>query len=323
MYSSGAMVLLDGLQEGASSVLSRIETGPFFAYQGGAGDLKAFPAPSGLQGDLASGRIRDAILRVDGEATPVRVFSLSNPSLIQVTAPASGTVLLHPSKMVELGLAVGENMEIEGEVDPMSLGLAGPLRGVVGLPEEWILLGEEDLLTLFPGAVGLHDFLILEKRHDAEALEAEGFTILPLTSAGDFFLQGLEEARRVVLALVTASSVAIAVITFSLISLEVRYRQREIATLRALGMGEGTFSMLYGLQLAFIVASGSVLGMALGIVVANGLVSFAPFFGLTTIIRPQVTSLGLVLPLISSFTAGILGGGASLLSTLRRFARET
>ncbi|MFQ5838516.1 MAG: ABC transporter permease [Thermoplasmata archaeon] len=312
------MVLMDGLEEGSSSVLARLQTGPFLAYRGSFPELEAFDPPEDLEGDFALGSLVAADLRADDLSTPVRALTVSHSEIMSIVeAPQPGEALISEALSKRLGLTRGSSLTLETALGTVEVFYVESLRAAVSLPETWVVISEEDLRDLNGGAAE-YNLLLLQQRQDATRLEARGFTILSLSSASDFFRIGLGEARRVVLSIVVASSVAIATVAFSLLSLEVRYRSREIDTLRAVGLDRRGIMKLYGLQLAFILISGSVLGLAMGIVVANGLVSFSPFFGLVTIIRPQVTVTSLLLPLLSSLAAGLVGGVTTILLTLRR-----
>ncbi len=323
MYSSGAMVLMDGLQEGSVSVLSRIETGPFFVYRGTTTNLEAFSLPTGAEGDLPLGMLEETILQVENSTLKVSVFFLSAPRVFTLEGPKSREALLSSSLATNLGIDRGTPLSLGTPGGGLEFTFSGYLPAELPLPERWILISEADLRDLFPDTAGTYNFMLTEEREDAVRIGSQGFTAMSLSSAGDFFLIGLDEARRIVLSIVVASSIAIAALTFSLLSLEVRYRQGEMQTLRALGMDSRGFMKLYGLQMAFIVTVGSLMGLAMGIVVANGLVSFSPFFGLSTIIRPQVTAIGILLPLLSSLAAGLAGGVTTVLLTMRRFSHET
>ncbi len=323
MYSSGAMVLLDGLAEGSSSVLARIETGPFLAYRGSFPELEPLGEQVHLGGGSALGRLETATLRVENSTFHVRLFSISDLGILSLSkGPQAREAFLTPTFAGKLGIEEGQVVNLASAEKEGTLVFAGFLKPAVPLPEGWVLVSEGDLRELFPSASAAHNFALVNERKSALDLEGQGLTVLSLTSAGDFFLLGLEEARRIVFSIVVASSIAIAALAFSLLSLEVRYRRREIETLRALGMGGRDFLKLYGLQMAFILSAGTILGISMGIVVANGLVSFSPFFGLTTVIRPQVTPAGVLIPLLSSLFAGLAGGTSSILYALRRLTHE-
>jgi hypothetical protein len=316
------MVLMDGVAAGSASVLSRLQDGPFLAYRGEYPDLEPFSSPDGLQGRHALGWIEPAILESDSSSAMVKLLALSDPGVLYPIDPGRGEAYAAASLMARLDLSAGSTILLTIGQEVLQLNLAGSLQSSVSLPDTWLMVSEEDLRDALGQQVDAYNLLLLEQRQDASRIEGRGFTVLSLSSAADFFAGGLEEARRVVLSIVVASSIAIGALAFSLLSLEVRYRRRELDTLRAMGLDPWGFARLYGLQLAFILLTGTGLGIAMGIVVANGLVSFAPFFGLTTVIKPQVTAPGLLLPITSSLLAGFAGGVATITLTLRRLSRE-
>ncbi len=323
MYSTGAMVLLDGLEAGSASVGVRLETGPFFAYKGAFPQGERFFAPTGLTGDHSVGDLQPTDLIAGNASLSVRTMYLTKPGWISMVEPELADAYLSSALADSLGIRPGARIVLATVYVELEFTFRDYLRSTVILPEEWVLVSEFDHAALHPIALDLYNFVLLQEKGDATLLEEGGFTVVPTLTAGEFFVRGLAEARRIVQSIVVVSSVAIAALAFSLISLEARYRRGEMGTLTALGMrGQGMVG-LYGLQVVFIVAVGTLLGLALGIVVANGLVSFAPFFGLPTIIRPQVTPSGLLLPLLSSLLAGMVGGAIAVATAVRRFSLGT
>ncbi|MFQ5552692.1 MAG: FtsX-like permease family protein [Thermoplasmata archaeon] len=314
-YAAGALVLLDGLENGSQSVLGRLGAGPYLAYRGGFPQLEPFGMDGDFQGPYRAGWLRAAELVTDASFVPVRVVAFSAGDL-GGPAPTAGTTFASPSIS---GSGPDHTLVLRTEVGVVEVAVAPPGGPSFGLPETWILLSESDLRQIATWDARRYDLLFIEGREDAQQLADSGYTVLALASAPDFFEATLREARRLVGGLVGVSAVAIAVVAYSLTSLEIRYRRAETRTLRALGMDGRALGRLYGLQLVFIVAGGTVLGLAGGIVAANGLVSFAPLFGLPTVISPHLTLGGVVVPMAISLAAGLAGGGVGLLRHVRRW----
>lgn len=319
MYSAGALVLLDGLAAGTGSVLDRLPTGPHLAHRGSFPDLAPAPLPEGLQGAVAAGWLRPGSVASAEAEAQARLLALTDPSLLGLPAlPAPGEAFLARPLAEALNVPVGQPVTVAGPDGEATLVLARHLTGGVTLPSGWVLLAPEELWALTGADPAAYDLLLLADRRDATRLATEGYDVLSLASAPDFFHAALAEARGLLLGVVGASALAVAVTAYSLLALEVRYRHDEIRTLRALGLDGGGLLRLYGLQVLFVVGSGAVLGLATGIVAAHGLVSFAPFFGLPTVIRPHLTAWGVLLPLLSALGAGAAGGFLSLAVHLGR-----
>ncbi len=316
-YAAGAFVLLDGLEAGSQSVLDRLETGPYLSYRGVFPWLEPFALDEEFRGAYRAGWLRPAEIVTDPSPVPVRVVTFADGSL-GGPAPPPGTAFGSPQLAQGAG---GDALVLRTEVGVVQVTLEGSQELGLALPASWIVIAESDLRGLATWEAGSFDLLFLERREDALRLDDGGYTVLSLASAPDFFEAAVQEARRLVASLVGVSAVAIGVIAYSLIALEFRYRRSETHTLLALGMDGRGLGRLYGLQLAFIVVGGTLLGVAGGIVAANGLVSFAPLFGLPTVIRPHLSLTGLVVPLVASLGAGLAGGGLSLLQSLRRWNR--
>ncbi|MEE8199166.1 MAG: FtsX-like permease family protein, partial [Thermoplasmata archaeon] len=256
-------------------------------------------------------------LVTDSALVPVRVLALANGNLGGPT-PAPGIAFGSPQLTQGLGM---NPLSLRTEAGAVQVTFVASGERELTLPDTWILIAEADLRRLATWEEGSFDLLFVEPREDALLLADAGYTVLALASAPDFFNATLQDVRRLIGSLVVVSAVAIAAIAYSLIALEMRYRRPETRTLVALGMDGRGLGRLYGLQLGFIVVGGTLLGMAGGIVAASGLVSFAPLFGLPTVISPHLSLTGFVVPLAASLAAGLAGGGLSLLQNLRRWNR--
>lgn len=318
-YATGAMALLDGLEAGSRSVLGRLDTGPFLAYRGAFPHFEPFALDGGVQGSYRPGWLRPAHLVTNTSSVPVRLLAFAGTGDLSFgRVPNPGEMLLGAPLSQELGLAPDDGLTLRTDGGVVEVVVAGPWEADLDLPSTWVLTSEADLRRLAPWEEGRYDLVFAAQREDAVRLAGDGYTVQALVSVTDFFDAALQEARQIVGGLIGVSAVAIAAVAYSLLSLEIRYRQGEIRTLRAIGLGGRGLGRLYGLQLAFIVAGGTALGMAAGLVAAHGLVSFAPLFGLPTVIRPHVSLWGLLLPLTASLGAGMAGGGTGLWLHLRR-----
>ncbi len=315
-YASGAFVLLDGLEAGSQSVLGRLDTGPYLAYQGVFPNLEPFTMDEELQGAHSAGWLRTADLMTDASPVAVRVLGLADGGALGGPTPAPGTTFVSPFLSQ---LSSSDAIVLRTPIGAVEVSVAAPAGPNLVLPETWIVLSETDLRQIATWEEGHYDLIFVAQREDAVHLAEGGYTVLALASVADFFGAALQEARRLVGSLVAVSAIAIGVVAFSLVSLELRYRRSEIHTLRALGLDGRGLGRLYGLQLAFIVAGGAVLGMAGGIAVANGIVSFAPLLGLPTVISPHLSLAGLLIPHAASLGAGLAGGGVGLFRQIRRW----
>lgn len=317
-YISGALVLLDGLEIGVQSVLGRLDTGPYMAYRGVFPQLEPFVMVGEPQGPHRAGWLRPAELVTDTSPVSIRLLAFADGSF-GGPAPSPGTAFVDP--LLSQASGSGNVLVLRTEVGVVEV-TGETSRGMdLGLPDTWVLISEADLRRLTTWENGSFDLLLVEQREDARRLAETGYAVLALVSAPDFFEAALREAQRLVGGLVAVSAVAIAAVAYSLISLEIRYRRPEARTLRALGMDGRALGRLYALQLAFIVAGGTALGVAGGIVAANGLVSFAPLLGLPTVISPHLSLAGLLVPVGASLGAGLAGGGVSVLRNIRRWDR--
>lgn len=319
MYATGALVLLAGLEEGSAAALGRLETGPFLAYRDTPLTLQGVSPPEGLAGPHSLGRLVEATVSGPNGSLPVKILVLDDLSLLGLETPPPDTVAMDAALRERGGISLGANiMVVAGEGTWEGSAMAVPSSDLQ-LPDTWILLNASGVRAALRGPG--YSLLVGTWRADALRLEAAGYTVLFATSGGEFFVATLGEAQGIVLSIVAVSSVTIALLTFTLLTLEIHYRRREMRTLLGVGMDPRGLGTLYGLQAAYLAMAGTALGVALGVAIAHGLVSFAPLFGLPTILRPQVTTEGLLLPLAASAGAGLAGGLLALGRALRGVRR--
>ncbi len=97
-------------------------------------------------------------------------------------------------------------------------------------------------------------------------------------------------------------------LTFTLMALDVRYRAREIKTMRQIGASRGFVVNLVLLRSVYVSSLGALLGLALGSIVTNAVTSFSPLAGMSTFVLPAPSVFALALPAMVAIVAGVVGG---------------
>ena len=336
MVLVGSLSLVEGLRSGADSVLSRIQTGPA-VYIRGADLLSSRIDPDSLDGlgvDYDALRIHAAPLEInglrldvivasiehvsDGDATTAYPLGLDDVSIDEGLRDSiiqeSGTPLVSTANLTLLGVRLAD-LPI---VDPP------PSRPSI-LPDDWVYVRPELLVAASPQEGGLIQGILTTSPLESDVLSSLGLTKLDLIGVASFVRGSVDEVETALLALAVVIAAVIALLVYFAMSLEVHQRTKEIRTLRSIGASPFLVALVYEGQALTLAAVGATLGSALGIVVAHGIVSFAPLFGLPSLVvlEPPIRALGLAFAtafLASAFAALVPSRRAALLVRRHREA---
>lgn len=316
MFLSGGMALLDGLRVSVDGVADRFDEGPLLAYASlPLEDARVPPdVVAGLTGPHALVRTARVIVNANGTSLGTAVAaSVSNGTILRASLSGLGDgevwigeatlmaadgagVVLRPRDPLDLWASNGTAALAYERVHPSS-----------PLPDGWLWVTPATSEALDPG--GAPSFLLLpEDSPDVRFLASRGLTVVPATAAVEFLRRGVDDLAGALWGLVLAAGAVVAVLTFALMALEVRYREREMRTMRQIGAPPAFLVRLVLLQSAYVATFGALLGLALGHVVANAVTSFAPLAGLATFALPQPTLAGILVPVAVALVAGVLGG---------------
>ncbi len=327
MVLVGSLSLVEGLRSGADSVLSRIQTGPA-VYIRGADLLSSFIDPETLDGlgvDFDALRIHTARLEVNGLDLDVVLASIEHISDGNATAaypPGLDDVSLDEGLRDSIIQESGQPLASTATLTLFGLRLADlpvvdppPSRPSI-LPDDWAYVRPELLVAASPQEGGLIQGIMTKSPLDSDVVSSVGLTKLDLIGVASFVRGSVDEVENALLALAVVIAAVIALLVYFAMSLEVHQRTKEIRTLRSLGASPFLVALVYEGQALTLAAVGATVGSALGIVVAHGIVSFAPLFGLPSLVvlQPPVGALGL------AFATAFLASAVAALVPSRRAA---
>lgn len=319
-YLTGTLALVAGLRAGAQVVASGLPNPPLLVY--GGPDLEGStidPADiKGLEGPLARFRIAPASLTFGGsyvyETYAVAVQDPKDVTLLAQWSLTSGDEgALGPDLWEDVGAAGIDPSHPVVDGIPIT---ATPYGEQTLFPNDWVIVSG-DLMERLHGPAA-PSFLVLPAGTDADTLAAKGYTVVPAAGSLGFLRGAVEEAARALLGLVIATSAATLLLVSSLLALEVRYRAADLRLVASFGASRGLVAGLVLGQALYVALFGTFLGMALGIMAAHGLASFAPYFGLTNILRPRVGPEVILLGLVLVPSSGLMGGLAGMAALRRR-----
>lgn len=319
MVLVGSLSLVDGLGAGVDSVTARFAAGPAVYLHGDdlltsvidAGALVAIPT------DYAILRVHLGTVAVNGLSVDTVVASLTDVHAGNASVP-------FPSGPQDLAIDAGLRQRIESTsgsplnataslsvfgLGPQSLDVApAPGSRPSLLPDTWAWVRPEFFASLSPGEGAPAQAVLTPAPLDAGLASRLGLAPLQTVGAIGFTQASIAEARSVLLGLGGVLAVVLGLLAYNSMGLEVHLRREEIRTLRSLGASPSTVAVVYEGQALVLAILGATLGSALGIVVAHGIVSFAPLAGFPNLVLLPlpVVPVGLAYGLATA--AALLGG---------------
>jgi putative ABC transport system permease protein len=295
MVLVGALVLVDGLANGVGSVAERISVGPFVYIEGD--DLLASridPAVlEGIPSNASAVRIHGAILEVNGASFDVIVVSLEGWVAGQRIVPfpaGPDDVALDAGLQERIERATGAEPGPTGTLEVLGRRLIDVL--IVGVPEDppalfpddWAYVRPDLLVAADPFEGGPIQAILTEEPLDADLAATLGLERLEVLGGVGFVRASAEEASIALRAVALVIAVLIGLLVYSAMSLEVHQRASEIAVLRSLGTSPRLLRSVYEVQAVLLAGAGSILGAALGVLIAYAVVSLTPLVGLPNLV---------------------------------------
>lgn len=295
MVLVGSLNLVDGLSAGVGSVTARFSTGPTTYLQGSdlltsSIDENSLP---GIATEYAVLRVHMGLLAINGISLEVPVASLT-----EYRAGSASAAFPNGSRDLALDTSLRQRIETDSNaslnataavtlfgLSPQILTVAPPPTSRPSLlPDTWAWVRPEFFIALSPQEGGPVQAVITPAPLDAALAARLGLTPLQTVGAIGFTQASISEARGVLLGLGAVLAAIIALLAYNSMSLEVHLRREEIRTLRNLGASPATVAAVYQGQALTLAVLGATLGSALGIVVAHGIVAFAPLVGFPNLI---------------------------------------
>jgi putative ABC transport system permease protein len=260
------------------------------------------------------------------ELKGVRLLDIEEErSLDELTAP--NAIFIGTRLASEWGLQVGDSLGLLVGTRPYRLLVRGIVDSQAGGPSAWERMAVMDIAAaqaLFD-LVGRLDRidLITDPRRPAAELIVELQTALPPPLVVSRPARRTEQVERMVRAfqlnLTTLSGVGLLVgllLVYNTVSFMVVNRRREIGILRAVGMSRGSVAAFFMVQAAVMGMIGGLLGSALGILLARGLVSLLSRTVSDLYVPVAVVSGQMTVPAGMLFQGSLVGVGVSILGAL-------
>jgi FtsX-like permease family protein len=318
MVLVGALSLADGFANGIESVTGRIDTEPAL-YIRGPELIRSEIDPDALAaipGRFVALRAHPANLEINGLALPIAVVAL-----VEYQDGTGATLFPTNRDDVSLDRGLQSRIEAASGSPPASAGnlsllglrltdlpIVGPPPSRLPIfPDDWAYVRADLLAAMDPLHGGSVQGILVE-RIDPAMVQALGLTKLEMVGAIGFVRGGVAQVQTSLRILALVVAVVIGLLVYAAMALEVHQRGTEIRILRSLGASARSVAGVYEAQALLLALVGAILGAALGIVVAHGVVSLAPVAGLPNLVILAPPLGAVVLTLLMALGAALVAG---------------
>jgi putative ABC transport system permease protein len=308
MYLVGTMSMVAGLHEGTKNAADLFEKGFLVVYDGYT--LTASEIESDIIDDLP-GRFAKCIITVANvSGVETRVLALEDPNNILGGENITLIDEVLPGAGFEIGNAT--TLTITTDYASLSINITSKYKPYTSaiFPDNWVLVSETTIRSLNPALEDSYSFVVVPRDNEQAIsyLEKNGFNIMQSVSIVEFFELGFYQVEGNLWGVVISSSVIIVILVYNVMRIETQYRVPDIKIIKYLGASPKIVMYVFLSQALFICGVGAVLGLALGIMAANAIVSLSQLLGFTSVLVPQVTPYIIGLPIAMAVFAGLVGG---------------
>lgn len=334
MYVTGTTAMMAGLDTGTDALAARVREGPYLAYEGNS--LGESRVPLSVLSQIEGNRTLCWCSPVDVEIDSVHVAS----TYAVTCNDTSG--MIKPDIASFSGTELWMGYRLKERAEAMNITLQKGDEVVLDLPQgnlsveyqrtysfgyifstDWVLVSENATPPIGPGQ-GFASFLLIPKENtdDLERLRGEGLTLIPTTGTVAFFQGGIDQVESTLYVISMSTSVVIAVLVASLMSVEVHYRKNDIEILRQIGGSPSLITGIFALQTLYVSVFGGLLGITLGYVITSSITSFSPLLGYASFIVPQATIGSVLVPFLLALAFGLIGGLPVAALAARKLKKE-
>ncbi len=338
-YLTGTMAMASGLHHSTETIASAFDQGPRMIYTDE--DLSLSFIDGGVLDELGQNFIAFTFATVNvSERTgnsiyqDVYVVSIYDPednlgfnmTNESVAGPVLiGTELVSIFENVAPETVPGTILDLQiDDRTTTSVNLITSYSGAI-FAEDWLIVPRVKMDLIKPEEfAGNYSFLLLLGQYQSSVLPG-GITpdnIRTTSSVVSFFEKGIYQVENDLWAIVLATGTIVVLLVYSIMSIETQYNAQTIEVLRRLGAKRRVVIGIFMFKSLMITMIGGIIGLAMGFVIANAVISGSYLFGITTIITPMADFNTIFMPLAVSFVAGIVGGLIPSIKASKMFARK-
>jgi ABC-type antimicrobial peptide transport system permease subunit len=308
MYLVGTMSMVSGLHEGTQKVADMFEEGFLIVFEGDT--LSDSKIESDMVDAIPGGFAACIIVIANTSGTETRVLAIEDPHNMLGVGDISLTDEVLPG--VDLNIGNKSILELTKKDRSISMNISTEYKAYSSaiFPNNWILASESTVRDLNPELEGKYSFVVVPSNNTQAInyLENKGFNVMQSVSIVEFFELGFYQVEGNLWGIVISSAIVIVILVYNIMRIETQYRIPDIKIIKYLGASPKLILYVFLSQALFIAFLGAILGLALGIMAANAIVSLAQLFGFGTVLLPQITPYVIGLPIAMAVFAGFVGG---------------
>jgi len=309
MYLVGTMSMVAGLHEGTKNTADLFEKGFLVVYDGYT--LSESKIDSDVVNSIPGRFAACKIIIANVSYVETRILSIKDPHNIL----GGGNITLENEVLPGKGFTIETNatkLNITTDYARLSLNITSKYKPYASaiFPDNWILASETVIRNLNPELGDSYSFVVIPEDNEKalKYLDKNGFNIMQSVSIVEFFKLGFYQVEGNLWAVVFSSAVVIIILVYNVMRIETQFRVPDIKIIKYLGASPKIVMYVFITQSLFISCVGAILGLAIGIIAANAIVSFSQLLGFTSVLVPQVTVYIIGLPIVMTLLAGLLGG---------------
>jgi len=302
MFVVASFSIVSGLKVSMEVLSDNFQTEYYLVTFPGTDGMDFFSVPEVILDEdrAACGIVVPSVVSTTGGA--VNVFSISDPDkLLPETIVTDGTEVLAGTSVSLTG-----SFSLTSE-DSIEVTVAGRYSSTL-FPSDWLFASEYVTRSLSSCGESEYNFVLTGDMTEAHisSLRDEGYSVQSMIGVLDFLESSIDEIERDTYWILAPSSFVIAVLAYSFMGSEISDRRHEIGIVKAIGAGrKQILGMLLG-EAAIISVWGSLLGLALGIVLAYG-VSTAASVVFTSVFVVDIQESILVLSVLVTISSAVVG----------------
>jgi putative ABC transport system permease protein len=309
MYLVGTMAMVTGLHTSTQNAADLFDEGFLVVFNGDTLSESRIDSLTieTIPGEFASclivpanvSGIETRILSIDD---PHNILGGENITLENDVLPGIG----YPMKVNETTL----NITIEDTIFIMNITTAYQPFPLGIFPDHWILASSETIRALNSEIGDGYSFIVVPSENEKalDYLADKDFHMMESVSVVKYFELGFYQVEDNLWGIVISSALIIIILVYNIMRIETQFRVPDIKIIRYLGASPKIVLSIFLLQALFISGVGAVVGLSLGIIAANAIVSISQLIGFTSVLVPKITIYNITLPIIMTFLAGLIGG---------------
>lgn len=308
MYLVGTMSMVAGLHTGTKNTADLFEKGFLVIYDGYT--LSESEIDSEIIDDLP-GRFAACLIAVANvSGIETRVLAIEDPNNIL----GGGNITLIDEVLPGAGFEIGNvtSLNITTEHASLSMNVTNEYKRYTSaiFPDNWILTSENMIRTINPSLEDKYSFVVVpwDNEQAINYFEKNDYNVMQSVSIVEFFELGFYQVEGNLWGVVISSAIIIVILVYNVMRIETQYRVPDIKIIKYLGASPKIVIYVFLSQALFICGVGAILGLALGIIAANGIVSLSQFVGFEAVLVPQITPYIIALPIVMAVFAGLVGG---------------